>query len=89
MCSTHSLDPWKPVTVGCGTRERLSMPYRAMSSTPSLGTFAELLQLVQRLGIVEFLPELRRLNISKACDFWSSCASDPVWAARLENQDPL
>ena len=89
MCSTRSLDPWKPVPVVCGARERLSMPYRSMSSTPSLGTFAELLRLVQRLGIVEFLPELRRLNIPKACDFWSLCASDPVWAARLENQDPL
>ena len=27
--------------------------------------------------------------MSKTCDFWSSCANDPVWAARLENQDPL
>ena len=41
MCSIHSLDPWKPVPVVSGARERLSIPYRTMSSTPSLGTFAE------------------------------------------------
>ena len=48
-CSTHSLDPWKPVPVVSGAHERLSMPYRATSSSPSLGTFAALLQLVHRL----------------------------------------
>ena len=88
-CVLFTRCPWKPVPVVCGARERLSIPYRAMSSTPSLGTFEGLLQLVQRLGIVQFLPELRRLNISKTSDFWSLCASDSVWAARLENQDPL
>ena len=53
-----------------------------------LGTLAELFQLVQRLKMVECLPELRRLNISTSRDLWSLCASDRVCAARLENQDP-
>ena len=44
----------------------LGMPNRAMSSTPTLGTFAELRQLVECLGMVEALPELRSLNISTA-----------------------